>query len=135
MTEPRDGPHDRPAGIQSPGSVQPEPASEAELRERLRALGQRVEALEGEQTVVDRSSTAREATAGIGRAFRLSSEFFAGIVAGGGLGWLVDRVFGTQPWGMIVLFLLGFVAGIMNVVRASGSLGNSVENDRSKPDA
>jgi ATP synthase protein I len=54
---------------------------------------------------------------------RVSSEFVAGVIAGGGLGWLFDRGLGTKPWGMIVFLMLGFVAGIYNVMRASGFLG------------
>ena len=44
----------------------------------------------------------------------------AAIVVGGGIGWLVDRVSGTSPFGFIAFFLLGFVAGIINVMRAAG---------------
>jgi ATP synthase protein I len=56
----------------------------------------------------------------MGRAFRMSAEFVAGVVAGGILGWLFDRGLGTSPWGLIVFLMLGFGAGIYNVMRASG---------------
>jgi ATP synthase protein I len=68
---------------------------------------------------IERSSSG---PSGLGRAFRLSTEFMAGIIAGGGLGLLFDYWFGTSPWGMIVLFMLGFAAGVYNVMRASGFL-------------
>ena len=61
----------------------------------------------------------------IGRAFRMSSEFVAGVIAGGGLGWLLDRLLGTSPWGLIVFLLLGFAAGTFNVVRAAGATTTS----------
>ena len=61
----------------------------------------------------------------IGRAFRMSSEFVAGVIAGGGLGWLLDRLLGTSPWGLIVFLLLGFGAGVYNVMRASGFMTRS----------
>jgi ATP synthase protein I len=50
----------------------------------------------------------------------LSTEFVAGIVVGAGLGWLIDRLAGTSPWGMIVFLLLGFAAGVLNLMRAAG---------------
>ena len=56
----------------------------------------------------------------LGRAFRMSTEFVAGVIAGGGLGWLLDRGLGTSPWGMIIFLMLGFAAGVYNVMRASG---------------
>ena len=52
----------------------------------------------------------------------MSAEFVAGVIAGGGLGWFADRMLGTKPWGMIVMLMLGFLAGIYNVMRASGFL-------------
>jgi ATP synthase protein I len=57
---------------------------------------------------------------GYGQAFKLSSEFIAGIAVGLGIGWLVDRLAGTSPWGLIVFLLLGFGAGILNVLRSAG---------------
>lgn len=54
------------------------------------------------------------------QAFRLSSEFIAGIVAGGGIGFLLDALAGTSPWGLIVFLLLGFGAGVFNVLRSAG---------------
>ncbi|HEX8417356.1 MAG TPA: AtpZ/AtpI family protein [Methylobacterium sp.] len=56
----------------------------------------------------------------LGQAMRLSTEFIAGVIAGGLLGWICDRTLGTAPWGMIVLLMLGFLTGVYNVMRASG---------------
>lgn len=56
----------------------------------------------------------------LGIAMRLSTEFVAGVLAGGLLGWGCDRLLGTKPWGLIVLLVLGFGAGIYNVMRVSG---------------
>ncbi|TIW03945.1 MAG: ATP F0F1 synthase subunit I, partial [Mesorhizobium sp.] len=44
----------------------------------------------------------------------------AGVVVGVGLGWIIDRLAGTAPWGLIVGLLLGFGAGILNVLRSAG---------------
>ena len=63
---------------------------------------------------------ARPEGSSLGQAFRLSSEFVAGTIGGGVVGWVIDRFLGTSPWGLIVFLLLGFAAGILNVLRASG---------------
>jgi ATP synthase protein I len=60
--------------------------------------------------------------AGFATALKLSSEFIGAILVGAAIGWLIDRVAGTSPWGMIVLLLLGFCAGILNVLRSAGVL-------------
>ena len=43
-------------------------------------------------------------------------------ISGGVLGWLVDRMVGTAPWGLIVCLILGFAAGMLNLLRATGSV-------------
>jgi len=59
---------------------------------------------------------------GMAYALRLSSEFIAGIVVGAAIGWLIDRWAGTSPWGLIVFLLLGFGAGVLNVLRSAGKV-------------
>ena len=56
----------------------------------------------------------------IARGFRLSTELVAGVLVGAGIGWLIDRWLGISPWGLIVFLLLGFAAGVLNVMRAAG---------------
>src|SRR5882672_8744420 len=55
------------------------------------------------------------------RGLRLSSELIAGVVVGAVIGWGFDRLLSTSPFGLIVFFLLGFVAGVVNVVRSAGA--------------
>lgn len=69
-----------------------------------------------------KANDTRSAQSGISQAWRLSSEFVAGVVVGTGLGWGIDHVLGTTPWGLIVFMLLGFAAAVMNVLRASGQI-------------
>ncbi|QDG79088.1 AtpZ/AtpI family protein [Labrenzia sp. PHM005] len=95
-------------------------ASEADLSERRDRLnrmldGQR-KADEAEQRVKKSDSS------GYGQAMKLSSEFISGIVVGGGLGWFVDQWLGTTPFGLIVFLLIGFAAGVLNVMRAAGRI-------------
>jgi ATP synthase protein I len=75
--------------------------------------------------------------AGYGTALKLSSEFIAGVAVGAGLGWVVDRFAGTSPWGLIVLLLLGFGAGVLNVLRSAGLVaepGPKASRDAGRPD-
>jgi ATP synthase protein I len=55
---------------------------------------------------------------GLARGLRLSTELVAGVLVGAGIGWVLDRWLGISPWGLIVFLLLGFAAGVLNVVRA-----------------
>lgn len=58
--------------------------------------------------------------AGVGNALKLSSEFIAGIVVGAAIGWIIDRLAGTSPFGLVVFLLLGFCAGVLNALRSAG---------------
>jgi ATP synthase protein I len=60
--------------------------------------------------------------AAMGRALKMSSEFIAGVLVGAFLGWGVDQLAGTTPFGLIVFLLLGFCAGVLNVMRAAGTV-------------
>ncbi len=57
------------------------------------------------------------------RGLRLSTELVAGVLVGAVIGYWLDRWLGISPWGFIVFVLLGFVAGIVNVMRAAGLSG------------
>ena len=52
--------------------------------------------------------------------FRLSSELVAGVLVGALMGWGFDRLLSTSPFGLIVFVLLGFSAGVLNVIRSAG---------------
>ena len=53
--------------------------------------------------------------------FRLSSELIAGVVVGALIGWGIDHLLSISPWGLIVFVLLGFTAGVVNVIRSAGA--------------
>lgn len=79
------------------------------------------------------SGTDREATAsGYAKGFRLSSELVAGVVVGAGLGWLIDRWLGISPWGLMIFLLLGFAAGVLNVMRSAGLVTGTAFDDRAR---
>jgi ATP synthase protein I len=97
------------------------PPDEAALSARFQRLGERLghvhpdrpsESSPGQRPTADPSALAR--------GFRLSTELVAGVLAGAGIGWALDRWLGISPWGMIVFLLLGFAAGVLNVMRVAG---------------
>jgi ATP synthase protein I len=98
---------------------------EAALSARLGSLDHRLSEIRGSRrSKTDQPGTesgdraARASAMALG--FRLSSELIAGVAVGAAIGWGFDRLLSTSPFGFIVLTLLGFVAGVVNVVRSAG---------------
>lgn len=85
----------------------------AELGKRLDQVKERREDAEekGRRNAVD--------TSGMGQAMRVAAELMVGVGVGGFIGWTLDRQFATAPWLMVLFLVLGFAAGLLNVVRSA----------------
>jgi len=55
----------------------------------------------------------------IGALSTVGMSFVLAIVLGVAAGYYIDNHFGTKPWGFLIGFVFGLVAGVLNVVRAS----------------
>jgi ATP synthase protein I len=71
---------------------------------------------------------------------RMAAELVVAVIVGGAIGWSLDWVLGSRPWLFLLFFLLGFAAGVVNVVRSyermqrefvakGGGIGHSVPDD------
>jgi ATP synthase protein I len=93
--------------------------SESRPPDPLERLGEEIDKARAERVrrqpaVADRSALQQ----GLGLGVRIGIELVVAIVVSTGVGWAIDRWFGTRPWGIIVLFFLGVAAGMLNVYRA-----------------
>jgi ATP synthase protein I len=105
---------------QHPENGEISPEDREAIRKRSAELGQKLDALKSQKAKVERSTGGGpQDQSAYGEAFKFAAELVVGVVVGGGLGWLLDRQFGTAPWLMIVMVILGFAAGLLNVVRAA----------------
>ena len=66
---------------------------------------------------------------GISLGTRAGSEFISAIIVGAGVGWALDRLFGTNPAFLIVFFFLGVAAGVWNVIRLTSPKGGGAQRD------
>jgi ATP synthase protein I len=115
-------------GTQGSGNREHPSDDEAALSARLQRLGERLN--HASRPSENRSGPRQTADASaIARGFRLSTELVAGVLVGAFIGWLLDRWLGISPWGLIVFLLLGFAAGVLNVMRAAGVVDERRLND------
>jgi len=92
-------------------------------REKLIDLAARIRQAETASKPVQ--ETPEQGTEAI-KASRIGFDFVATVAVCAVLGWLADRWFGTRPWGLLVMLLIGFIAGIANVWRALGNYDQAV---------
>ncbi|QRM54498.1 AtpZ/AtpI family protein [Sinorhizobium sp. BG8] len=101
------------------------------LEERMKRLDAELAKRRTDDKLADAAEErAADSRKGYAVAMKLSSEFVAAIIVGALLGYLLDRFAGTGPWGMIVLLLLGFCAGVLNVLRSAGKVASPHPMDR-----
>ena len=107
------------------GSDDRSSSDEAALSARLGSLDDRLSQIRGSRKVrtdqpgAEGGDGAARSSA-MARGFQLSSELIAGVVVGALLGWGFDRLLSTSPFGLIVFLLIGFTAGVVNVIRSAG---------------
>ncbi len=108
------------AGKAEPARTVPADRSDEDLERRRRALESSL--------AVSRPPEAKPSESGrsgYAQAVKLSSEFIAGVAVGAVLGWVIDRYAGTSPFGLIVFLMLGFAAGVLNLLRSAGMVAQA----------
>jgi ATP synthase protein I len=105
------------------GDREQPPADEAALSARLKRLGEQLGHVQSERPAESTQPAASDPSA-MARGFRLSTELVAGVLLGAAFGWVLDHLLGISPWGLIVFLLLGFAAGVLNVMRVAGVVPN-----------
>lgn len=122
-------------GDRKPRSGDTPSSDEAALSVRLQRLDQRISELRKDRA--DRAKQSEHesqnhsaSASAMARGFRLSSELVGGVIVGAVIGWSIDRWLSTSPWGLMVFLMLGFAAGVLNVMRAAGVAREGGTGDR-----
>ena len=99
--------------------------AEGEKPTPLKDLDERLRAARHQRngTVKGESGRRRGEQGGLGTALRIGVDLVAAVGVGVGIGLLLDHWLETKPWFLIVFFLLGAAAGIVNVIRVASGYG------------
>ena len=114
----------------------------AALEGRISDLGARLDKVKTQhQTDAQADLDAEVRGRGMAYGMRMSAELVGAVIVGGAIGWGLDKWLGSTPWLFLLFFVLGFAAGVLNVVRAyermqkdimartGGKIGHSVPDD------
>mgnify|MGYP001198459079 CR=1 FL=1 len=137
MSEPPD--KRGPKSGNAPGEMSP--LERAQFEHRLSDLGHRLDRVRaGRQAEMNAGADAEMRGRSMAYGMRMAAELVAAVIVGGAIGWSLDWVLGSRPWLFLLFFLLGFAAGVVNVMRAyermqrefaarGGGIGRSVPDD------
>jgi ATP synthase protein I len=102
------------------------PEEKARLERRLSELGSKLDRVKSERAkATGADDDARGRALGMG--FGLAAQLVAGVIVGGAIGYLLDQWLGTRPWMLMLFLIIGFAAGMLNVVRAARSMQKTSE--------
>ena len=82
--------------------------------EDLQNLKNRISVAKGKKTTKTATPKVLAAT-GVG--IRVAADLLAGILVGGGIGYVLDDLFETRPIMLVIFLLFGGAAGFLNVYR------------------
>ena len=98
-----------------------------ESQEALQRLQTRLDALKAERTPKSKADGSAERSMGEG--YRLLGEVIGGVLGGLGLGWLVDHVAHTTPFGMVIGLLLGTAASAYAAMKSADKMGRTARKE------
>lgn len=66
------------------------------------------------------------------KGWAVAIEFVGAVLISAFIGWAIDEYAGlnTRPWGMIVMLLLGFAAGVRRAMQTSAQFDSDPTNDK-----
>jgi len=88
---------------------------------KIEALKKRIDQAQSEEQV--RSGKTQK---GADENHRLGNKVLADLIAGIGggalVGWVLDRVFGTSPWLLLIFLFLGIAVAFRNIIKLSNEI-------------
>ncbi|MBN8911131.1 MAG: AtpZ/AtpI family protein [Rhizobiales bacterium] len=117
------------------------PADRAKFKQRVGDLGKQLEEARSQQAENEPARDSAIRARGMAYGLRMASELVGAVLVGGLIGYFLDQALGSWPWLFLVFFLLGFAAGVLNVIRGftrlqaeikeatRGDIGHAVPDD------
>ena len=93
--------------------------SEDQFKTRLKIAKNKIKSRKSAKSNESSSSS-------MGSAFKMSTELVSAVVVGTIIGFILDNWFGTKPWLILIFFLIGVIAGIINVIRSAKKMQKKI---------
>lgn len=117
---------------QDKGSGKLSPQDQAQFERRVSELNNKLGKVRAERAA-EAEADARGGSAlgsrGMSYGFKIGSEFVGAILVGAAIGYGLDHLLGTKPWLLLLFFVLGFAAGVLNVMRGYKQLDSDIKRE------
>ncbi|WP_161958841.1 AtpZ/AtpI family protein [Ferruginivarius sediminum] len=95
----------------------------------LDGLGKRIKAARERREDREGSGRQSRSYSGLGLGLRITTEMVSALAVGVGIGLVLDTWLGTQPWFLIVFFVLGAAAAFVNLIRVANQVDAARRRD------
>ena len=85
--------------------------------EDIEQLEQKILQLKRDKALAKRDRDETDITRVSRIGFRIGAELLSAVIVGAAIGYLLDKLFATAPWLMVIFLFFGGAAGIFNVYR------------------
>lgn len=96
---------------------------------RITALDERLDRLEASEAARTGRDRPVEADPNYRLGNRVIADLIGGIAGGALVGWVIDRFFGTGPWGFMIFLALGIVVAFRNIFRLANGAAKQPQDD------
>ena len=95
------------------------PRERAEFEGRISELGDKLGKVRAQRDAeAHANKDAEKRGRGMAYGMRMAAELVGAVIVGGFIGVGLDWLLNTKPWLFLLFFVMGFAAGVLNVVRA-----------------
>mgnify|MGYP000218052606 CR=1 FL=1 len=103
---------------------------------RLNSLDERLERLEQNEATRNRAGRRQGQDQSERLGNRVLADLIGGIAGGALIGWVIDLVLKTAPWGLIIMLFAGIAVAFRNVIRTANKISRDAQaraaNDESR---
>ncbi len=86
---------------------------------RITALDERLKAAREQEDARTKPAAGAAADVNYRMGSRVLAELIGGIGGGAFVGWVIDQLAGTTPWGLLVVMALGTFIAFRNIIRSA----------------
>ncbi len=97
------------------------------IPEDIKQMDKRIRKLKAKENLARKGQQETDYSRASKIGFRIGTELISGVLVGGAIGYLLDKIFETRPILLIIFLFLGGIAGFLNVYRFVKSIENQEE--------